>query len=221
MNNIEIELRYEILDKNNLSQFLDSLKFISTKHIVDIYLDTPSGDLLAKGIFIRIRNEKKLDIKFNRDCLINPELAHQDYCEEYSFELPLQESDLVKLNEVCAVFGFEALHQADLALFKHKHHLVDAYFLDKKRITYSKDEFVILVDEIVGLGVFLEIEIMAQNTHNIKTIKQHMENLLVDLFLKPLHTGYVTLMVRKYNFEHYLRSRFILEEDKKYRTKDV
>ena len=100
MNHIEIELRYEVLKPEQLTSFLAPFEKLHQKHDVDIYLDNPQAMLYQKGIFIRIRNEKKLDIKFNRATLDNPDLAIQDYCEEHSFALPLQEKDLVKLNEL-------------------------------------------------------------------------------------------------------------------------
>ena len=100
MNHIEIELRYEVLKPEQLVPFLASFEKLHQKHDVDIYLDNPQALLYQKGIFIRIRNGKKLDIKFNRATLDNPDLAIQDYCEEHSFALPLQEKDLSKLNKL-------------------------------------------------------------------------------------------------------------------------
>jgi hypothetical protein len=60
----------------------------------------------------------------------------------------------------------------------------------------------------------MEIELMAQSAHDVDTIKQDMQAFLKDLELKPLKTGYGTLLMRKNNFSQYLKGRFILKEDK-------
>ena len=214
MNNIEIELRYEILDLNQLSKFLVSMNYIHKKHDIDIYLDTPQAILYQKGIFIRIRNNKKLDIKFNRACLDDPCLEIQDYCEEHSFSLPLQEIDLNKLNNILESLNLITIPAPNLDLFKLANNLDIHYIIDKKRTSYIHNQFTLSIDEVFNLGSFLEIELMAQNIENLAYIKQDMEKLLSNLSLKPLKTGYGTLLLRKNNFEHYLKGRFILKEDR-------
>ena len=114
MNTIEIELRYEIVDKNQLTQFLAPLKFLRSNQDIDIYYDNADAILYQKGIFIRNRNNKKLDIKFNRACLDNPDLAIQDYCEEHSFALPLQEKNLSRINELLVSLQLQPSPIADL-----------------------------------------------------------------------------------------------------------
>ncbi len=218
MNTIEIELRYQVLEPQQLDTFLAAFKKLHQKHDVDIYLDNPEAILYQRGIFVRIRNEKKLDIKFNRACLDNPELAMQDYCEEHSFALPLQEQDLEKFNELVASLGLKALSQADLDIFKSINNLDTHYIIDKNRASYKCDSFTIAIDEVADLGTFLEIELMASTIENLAIIKQHMQTLLKGLSLEPLRTGYGTLLLRKKNFEHYLLGRFVLEEDKAHRA---
>ena len=55
---------------------------------------------------------------------------------------------------------------------------------------------------------------MAQNTQNLEEVKQEMVLFIAGLKLRPLRTGYGTLLLRKKDFKHYLLGRFILEEDK-------
>ena len=74
---IEIELRYEVLDGVKLQPFIQKLTLLHTKRVFDVYLDTPGGDLRRRGIFVRIRDNKKLDIKFNRACLHDATLGAQ------------------------------------------------------------------------------------------------------------------------------------------------
>lgn len=214
MNTIEIELRYEIVDKNQLTQFLAPLKFLRSNQDIDIYYDNADAILYQKGIFIRNRNNKKLDIKFNRACLDNPQLAIQDYCEEHSFALPLQEKDLSRLNELLVSLKLQPSATADLNEMLQANNFIEHYRVDKMRTSYTHDTFTIAVDEVADLGTFLEIELMAQNIENLQAVKHEMELFLVGLKLRPLRTGYGTLLLRKKDFKHYLLGRFILEEDK-------
>ncbi len=214
MNTIEIELRYEIVDKNQLTQFLAPLKFLRSNQDIDIYYDNADAILYQKGIFIRNRNNKKLDIKFNRACLDNPDLAIQDYCEEHSFALPLQEKNLSRINELLVSLQLQPSPIADLEELKKTNNFFEHYRVDKVRTSYSHNSFTIAVDEVVDLGTFLEIELMAQDTQNLEEVKQEMVLFIAGLKLRPLRTGYGTLLLRKKDFKHYLLGRFILEEDK-------
>lgn len=214
MSTYEIELRYEILDSSQIHEFVIPLKYLHTKRDVDLYFDNPQAELYQRGIFIRIRNDKNLDIKFNRACLENPELAIQDYCEEYSFALPLHKNDLERLNNVLISLALLPLHEASLECLKHTNNFDAYYVVDKKRMTYSYDDLTVCVDEVADLGSFLEIEYMAVSTEKIESIKNQMQKLLGNLSVKPLKTGYGTLLLRKNHFQEYLRGRFILPEDK-------
>jgi 8-oxo-dGTP diphosphatase len=218
MNTFEIELRYEVLDPQQLAQFLSSLKQLHQKRDIDVYLDTHDAALYQRGIFIRLRNNKKLDFKFNRACLDNPQLPIQDYCEEYSFTLPLQPDDFPPINELLVSLNLQPCISADIENLKNRNNFINHYVVDKLRTSYQHASFTLSVDEVADLGTFLEIELMAKSIENIDTIKAKMEELLAHLRLKPLKTGYGTLLLQKNDFKHYLLGRFILEEDKKYRT---
>jgi len=211
---VEIELRYEVLDATQLSTFVSSLKQLSCKHDVDIYFDSPTLRLYRKGIFVRTRNGKTLDIKFNRACLKDRTLAIQDHCEEYIFTLPLSEIDRIRLNFVLLSLGLPRLRYADFTHFLEVNKFKEHYRVDKVRTSYRHELFTLSIDEVAGLGTFLEIELMANTAENLETITHNMRALLKNLNLKPLHTGYGTLLLRKKDFKTYLLGRFILEEDK-------
>lgn len=217
MNTIEIELRFEVINHEQLTEFLAPLQQLHRKQDVDVYFDNEQGMLYQKGIFIRTRNGKKLDFKFNRATLENPDLAIQDYCEEHSFALPLQESDLKKINELLVSLNLKPAATANLDAIKEANNFIDYYTVDKVRTSYAHKAFTICSDEVADLGTFLEIELMAKTAENLEAVKQEMELFLAGLQLRPLRTGYGTLLLRKNNFAQYLQGRFILEEDKAYR----
>jgi adenylate cyclase class IV len=219
MNTFEIELRFEILNPEEISSFTSSLKKLSTRRIIDIYLDTPDIALLRKGVYMRIRDQKKLDIKFNRECMNNPDLDLQAYCEEYTFALPLHEFDVDDFNSIVKTIGLLPITKADFDGFQEENLLAPHRTVDKVRTSYAHGPFTIVIDAVANLGNFLEIEYLAQTVDSVDTIKAQMEELLLPLSLKPLQTGYDSLMLRKHNFKQYLQGRFVLDEDKLLRKK--
>jgi len=211
---LEIELRYEVADQLALQNFVDRLQKIGTKRVVDVYLDTPDAHLLKRGIYIRIRDNKKLDIKFNRECLTNPDLEIQAYCEEYSFVLPLQADHMAKFQEVNTDLGLKVPTTPDLVWYQSANNLIEHRIVDKVRTTYRHDDFLIMLDEVKNLGSFLEIELMADTAEDIEAVKVRMLKTLEGLPLKPFKTGYDSLILKKQNFAQYVQGRFALKEDK-------
>jgi predicted adenylyl cyclase CyaB len=216
MKTIEIELRYEVLDATKLANFLAPLQFLHTKHVIDIYLDTPDIILYRQGIFARVRNGKKLDIKFNRACLNDPTLRRQDYCEEHSFALPFEKKDLTRLNELLISLDMQPTTTADFESFKKINNIGTHYIIDKVRSSYQSKQFTIAVDEIAGLGTFLEIELMAKNTDNLDVVKNEMRLALAGLPIQPLRAGYCELFLKKNLSKDYLQGRFVQQEDIKH-----
>jgi len=214
VNTIEIELRYEVLDVKALQAFVEPLELLHKKHVVDVYLDTPDASFYQKGLYLRVRNDKKFEIKFNRACLEDPTLPRQDFCEEHGFVLPLQVSDLQRLNDLLVSLSLIPIQTADLETLKTVNNLVGLYTVDKERASYQCGNFTLSVDEVAGLGSFLEIELMANSTEGIESIKQEMHCALAGLKVKPSTVGYDSLQMKKNNFQQYLRGRFVLEADK-------
>jgi adenylate cyclase class IV len=215
VNTVEIELRYEVLDSKKLGAFLKPLGRLDTRRDIDDYYDTPDARHFAQGLYIRVRNGKRLEIKFNRACLEDPTLPRQDFCEEHAFAIPLAEEDLDRLNRLLAGIGLGAVLSADFGQFLAVNDLAVSYTIDKMRTSYSYGNFTLALDEVQDLGQFLEIELMAQDTRELELVKGRMQDALAGLSLGPAFVGYATLMMRKKNFEQYLRGRFVSEEDRR------
>lgn len=214
MNAVEIELRYEILADKNIAAFLAPLTLLHKKHDIDLYFDTPDGRHFGRGVYIRVRNGKKLEIKFNRACLEDPELPHQDFCEEHAFALPLCQGDLGRLNALLSSIDLNSVVQADFDVFKSANNLDVYYTIDKVRASYRHGVFTVAIDEVKDLGKFLEIELMANDSQELEKVRCQMLCALAGLILKESFAGYPELMMRKKNFAQYLRGRFVLEEDR-------
>ncbi len=221
MNNIEVELKFQILDEDQIKRFLKKLKFINAGRMVDVYLDTKEGNLYKKGIFVRIRDNKKLEIKFNLDAFQNQNgLSRHEECSEFSFPLPLVKNSINTINEICRKLNLKEITISSIEELKNKNNLTDSMVIDKVRQKYTDGKFEYSFDDVKGLGKFIEIELLTSKENNLEEIKNEMRKRLNGLKLKLITTGYNEVYWRKYNFNLYLQGRYLLEEDyKKYRPK--
>lgn len=216
--NIEIELKYQVLDKGQIREFLKELTFVNTKRIVDIYLDTKDGDLYKKGIFIRVRNNETLDFKYNLEDFQNSKkVSMHDQCDEYSLPLPLTNKSLEAINQNCKILGLIEISNPDLEELKSRNNLIDSMIIDKIRQKFKDKEFEYSSDNVKGLGKFLEIEAEGQEGQDFEEVKKRIRKKVENLKLKLITTGYNEVYWRKYNFDLYLQGRYLFEEDyKKY-----
>ena len=219
--NIEVELKFQILNDVQIEEFLRNLEFINTKRIVDIYLDTGEGDLYKKGVFIRIRDNKKLDFKFNlADFQNQNKLSWHEQCDEFSFNLPLVKDSIASINRICKTLNLKKITTPNLKEFKNKNSLIGSMVIDKIRREYTDGKFQYSFDDVKELGKFIEIEFPASKEDNLEKIKNEMRKKLNNLKLKLITTGYNEVYWRKYNFDLYLQGRYLFKEDyKKYRPK--
>lgn len=218
---IEIELKYQIIDEDQIQEFLKKSTFVDKKRIVDIYLDTKDGDLYKKGIFIRIRDNKTLDFKYTLEDFrdLNKVSMHEQ-CDEYSFPLPLTNDSVKAINQNCRILGLIEISNPDVGELKARNNLINSVIIDKIRQRFRDEEFEYSFDDVKGLGKFLEIEKEGQEGEDFEEIKNRIRERVKNLKLKLITAGYCEAYWRKYNFNLYLQGRYLFEEDyKKYRPK--
>lgn len=189
------------------------------KGMIDVYLDTREGDLYKKGIFIRIRDNEKLEFKFNLAAFQNQDkLSWHEECSEFSFSLPLIKDSIDSINKICKILKLKEITTMSLEELKNKNNLIDSVIIDKIRRKYTDGKFEYSLDNVKRLGKFIEIDFLASEKDNLEKIKNEMREKLSNLKLKLITTGYNEAYWRKYNFNLYLQGRYLFEEDyKKYR----
>lgn len=212
--NIEVELKFQILNVKEIEAFLKDLTFINKKPNLDIYLDKQDAQLYKKGIFIRIRDDEKLDFKFNPLDWENPDdYSDHSHCNEYSFRLPLTKSALPEFNNALVLLKLNQIKTPSVEELKESNKFVKSVIIDKVRGKYKDKNFKYSYDEVKGLGKFLEIETFAKEEDDLDRIKDMMRKKLKTLKLKYISTGYHELYWRKKDFKTYLAGRFLLDED--------
>ena len=217
--NIEVELKFQVMDSFRSEKFTEKLRFVEEKRIVDIYLDTGKGDLYKKGVFLRVRDDKRLDFKFNlADFQNQNELSRHEHCNEFSFSIPLPKDSVSSINEICQILNLGKIKNPNLKELKVKNNLINSMIIDKIRQIYNDGTFEYSLDNVKGLGKFIEIEFLASPEDNLDKIKKEMRTKFKNLNLKLITTGYNEVYWRKNNFDLYLQGRYLFEEDyKKYR----
>ena len=210
---LEIELKFEILDKTGFLNFIKNLEQTSDKTVTDTYFDTSDCQLFQRGIFIRVRNHKRLDFKFNPTVLQNPN-TYDDHSssDEYNFDLPMKANDLSRLNSVLKILNLKEINKPTIEELKKQNNFQDSINLNKVRREYKLDKFTLVFDSIDELGEILEIEYIGKG-EEIEEIKKEMLDILKPLSLKLLTVGNNELYWRKNNFDLYLKGRFLLQED--------
>ncbi|MDD3647395.1 MAG: CYTH domain-containing protein [Candidatus Dojkabacteria bacterium] len=219
---IEVELKYSVLEPLDVDKL--GIQFVERKRVLDIYYDTPEGKLFEKGIFIRNRNDQKLDFKFNFEDIAGKNFKNDHtHCDEYSFEIPLLEDDATKFRTVCEIL--EIIYPKGLSLenFLAENSFVQLAVVDKERTMARKNGFEISIDKVVGLGDFIEIEKIIRvdieredYEEELNRTKRKIDTFArsLGLMIKQNTTGYCELVLRETNFELYKQGKYVLDEDK-------
>jgi len=113
-------------------------KYVDKKHQIDTYLSPPHKSLIGQTLYLRVRHDK-LSGKARFEYDIGLKESGASLAEEYEVEIDNPETMLTILNKLNFV--------------------VDAV-IDKKRLTYKLESFIIVLDDVKELGRFMEIELL-------------------------------------------------------------
>ena len=203
---IEFELKYKISSPERLLKFVKG-KDASTQR--DDYYDTEEGLLYQNGNFLRLRDGKRIDFK-----LFAGDDTHL-FCEETNFELNHFSSNNLALMKVCQHVGLTSSPFKDFERFCLVNSLCVIAPISKKRIKFKKEDIVLSVDEIEGLGTFLEAEldfpdadfdkIAAKKVLEDRLIKEGLIDLSEDKYVK---VGYVELYLLEHHPELYQLGKY-------------
>lgn len=213
----EVERKYIINSVDSVESLLDKLTFKNETSNRDVYYDTEDGSLFKSGIFLRNRNSYKLEFKFNKDDFISKSLSgSHSYCSEHPFNLPLIDGDKDRLNQVLDLLGLNKVNVCSLEELLNSNNLIESININKVRKSYFSEEYgyEICIDNVDGLGNFLEIEYQAKENEDITSILKNMDEFLVSLNLSYLTAGYAELYWRKNNYDLYKSGKYLLQEDR-------
>ncbi len=206
----EVEFKFEATDIQKVEQYLKDAEFLKKSHGEDIYFDNAEAKLFKEGVFIRVRDNSRIDFKFNKNKV---DLSHTG-CTETSFKLPLEQDKIGSFNALLSSLNLKAVEEMTFENFLENNNLKEFVPIKKLRSAFAKDGLRFCLDCVEGLGYYLEVDKTTEDETEIPKIKQQMEQLRTNFDLKLVSTGYVELYLRKHNFDLYKKGLYLLDEDR-------
>ncbi len=207
---IEVELKFEIPSgaRTLLLAKLDALLAQPLGEVdeADIYYDTASFDCLQQAVFVRIRNQTCLEIKYHE---------HADPAHMHSTErvFPLNSGPLLmkELNVRCSHFIPEWQEAVTIAEAIHRNGLTEFACIEKQRTRYAYGNLILCVDSVERLGDFFEVEIHCEEEAKIGQAIAKLQDFVASLAfpgLCPVEVGYVELWLRLHLPQVYQLGRY-------------
>jgi adenylate cyclase class 2 len=204
---IEIELKCaltpQILEK--VQAKTQTMEFKGTVRNQDMYYDTPTWDLLKRAVFVRVRNRRMVEFKFNE----NIDLTHRQSTER-SFPLLSSSESIEKMNALFSYFLPTWVATASFDDAVKQNGLIELASVDNTREEYTGEGIVLSIDHVKGLGNFLEVETHAEEGTNTDRAQKRLQAFVSDLDVQYIKVGYVELWLLEHNPEAYAAGRYHL-----------
>lgn len=185
----EIEVKFQL--DNSGMEFLKKWLEKNTDYegevlYTDYYLDNPDSTFFYMAFggykdilqFVRIR----MSLEKNFICYKNRHITEEGktlYCDEYETEV--KDGDI-------SLRIFNALGYTEQIILK------------KKRKTYKTKEFDIVIDDVDGLGIFVEVELKNHELDGIAKIHKYLKEIGIKK-IKQFDRGYICMKVNpKHDF---------------------
>lgn len=204
---IEIELKCELSSEllERVQQKIQGMEFKGTIQNNDLYYDTPTWDFLRRAVFVRARNNRKIEFKFSEDVA-----QEHGVVNERGFSLPPSSTELEKINALFAHFLPGWIPAASFAEAIQANKLVEFVNIDNTREIYEDRDITLSIDHVKGLGNFLEVETHCPEDTDTSQAEARLQAFVSDLAVEHIKVGYVELWLYKYNPEAYQVGRYHL-----------
>ena len=203
---IEFEIKGPAPKGDALSLLIGESDPASEYRQVDVYYDRPDHALYRKGVFIRVRDNEVLDIKYNP----NTDDTRHLVCNETRFPFPMSAKNLHQLTGFLSGVGLagEARDFENFESLANSFDISPWVEIQKDRTVYDLKDAEVCIDEVNGLGQYVEIEVIDPES-NDKYVEWAAKN-----GLSHLAVGYVELYLRKHDFSTYMLGRYIFPDDR-------
>jgi len=202
---IEVEMKFELLptSRPQLEEKLATMQFLGRLENSDTYYDTASFDLLSQAVFVRVRNHQHLEFKFNLEAAP----AHIQSTERIFSLMP----DLYRTREMNALFSrflprWRFADTVEEAL--HQNSLIELAHIENRRAQYAYENLVICVDEVEGLGEFVEIEMQCEDGSDTHRAVARVQDFAVGFVAPQVSVGYVELWLQKHHPRAYQMGKY-------------
>jgi adenylate cyclase class IV len=186
--------RMQLQAKLSSLPFVRCLQYSST---LDRYYDTRDSDGLRQDVFLRIRNQRCLQIKYHEQA--DPLHVH---CTEREFPLSADPAVVREMHTLCARFlpGWREAETIEEALQVNS--LVEYAQIEMLRTRYACEDLLLCIDDVEGLGDFFEVETSCEEVDQVPQAEARLHRFVSNLGLPGLErvqTGYVELWLSRYH----------------------
>jgi adenylate cyclase class IV len=211
---IEVEVRSLLTPAIavRLQEKLASISVSEVKSSQDVYYDTSQFDLLRhrQVVFVRLRESSLLQFKFDEGSIFQERIA----CIEREFAVS-EDSFPEKAHHLFRVFLPTWQTAATWEQAIACNNLVELARIEKRRSVYINGSLIISLDQVEGLGNFVEIERRCQEGADIRAAEEHVHTFLAEIGGTSLKAGYLELWLYKNNATAYqfVPTRFHVEKE--------
>lgn len=147
MKEIELKAQYDSLKRLELEQYLKEQGFQEVRYFTqqDEYFNHPERDFQKTDEALRIRREQRND--GTSHCCITYKGANDSLIGQSRRELETRVEDEHKMRQILLALGFRSAAE-----------------VKKRRKEYKKEDLTVCLDELDGLGSYVEIEVILPET---------------------------------------------------------
>ena len=181
---IEVEIKLKIRNKTQVMDSLKTIGFLKDRYVVekDIYYTSEHHDFAALGEALRIRKVKDLESQ-RETSVITYKGAKLDQVSMTRQELETEVGDGETVRKILEQIGFRPVSP-----------------VEKQRQYLQKDNMTACLDEVKGLGNYLELEILTdteeKRTEALKQIDDVLEVLGYSM-KDTTRTSYLSMLMKK------------------------
>ena len=188
---IEIEAKFKLstdVTRNKLIAVLESqfVAPISIKHQIDTVFLLPEqvdAPIIPGSKIMRIRDILDLETDELRQSLITLKIEGQAKLASSEYEFTVDDGNIAR--QMLVALGWR-----------------EVVTVDKVRLESKTEDYTICIDDVAGLGLFIELEVLAEDDVDVDTLQKQMRSFLKSLNIDgelwniPYDTGIRNLRVQ-------------------------
>lgn len=167
---IEVESKFKVLGDITQSDLLTVLKDqfiapISSKHQIDTVFLLPEqvdAPIVPGSKIMRVRDVLNPETGELQRSLMTLKVEGQTKLVSDEYEFAVDDGNAAR--QMLTALGWQEI-----------------VTVDKVRLESKTGEYTICIDEVAGLGLFIELEILTEDSADVKNIQQQMRNFLKNL----------------------------------------
>lgn len=170
MKEIELKAQYDSLKRLELEQHLKEQGFQEVRSFTqqDEYFNHPERDFQKTDEALRIRREQRND--GTSHCCITYKGANDSLIGQSRRELETRVEDEHKMRQILLALGFRSAAE-----------------VKKRRKEYKKEDLTVCLDELDGLGHYIELEVVLPETESKSATENRLRKFLSELsFIQPV-----------------------------------